>query len=172
MRKFLNSLNLWRRLGVVATVIWLAVVPPLFWYSEHDSLDYNASRLLESCLEGVAGLPKDADLLRSNVRSMKAQGASNEEVETYLAYKGVSFESLSSALSERQDCLIAANRNAALNPGTSYPVMFGWCALFAAAVWALMLSASFATRWVWAGRTVVPESLPRAPHPYKGNFPT
>ena len=152
MRKFLNRLNLWRRLGVVMTVIWLAAVPPLFWFSEQDGLDYHASNRLESCLDRVVGLPVDADRIRSNIRSMAAQGATLLEVDNYVIAQGLIPETVANAFQGLKLCEKAASKEAALNPGTSYPVMFGWCALFAASVWALLLSASFAARWVWAGR--------------------
>lgn len=154
MRKFLNSLNLWRRLGVVATVIWLAVVPPLFWYSEQNGLDYSASIRLESCLERVVGVPADADRILSNVRSMRTQGASDLEIDTYITSEGLIPEIVARAYKGRRLCETAASKEAVLNPGTSYPMLFGMCLLFAAAMWAILLSVSFAARWVWAGRSV------------------
>lgn len=154
MRKFLNRLNLWRRLGVVITVIWLAVVPPLFWYSEQDSLEYGVSSQLAYCSDRIVGLPADAEKIRSNIRAMANQGATVLEVDDYLIALGLIPETVANALKGLKLCEEAASKEAALNPGTSYPVLLGGCALFAAAVWALLLSASFAVRWVWAGRSV------------------
>lgn len=156
MKNLLTSLNIWRRLGVVLTVVWLVVVPPLFWISEKDGLNYNVSSQLDDCLERVGGLPLDADRIRSNIQLMAARGATLVEVDNYVIAEGLVPKVVAPAFREWRACSEASSRYAAVNQGIGYPVTLGWCALFAAAVWVLSLSANYAARWVWAGRSVTP----------------
>lgn len=53
MRKFLNRLNLWKRLGVVVTVLWLGCAPLVFLQLAHSDRFELASMLAEHCWTNI-----------------------------------------------------------------------------------------------------------------------
>ncbi len=115
----MRKLNVWNRLGIVLTVLWLVIAPLVFVGRDN----YNFSKFLEA-----------------NSSQACWQLAEKAKPEDFL--------------SEQKSCLEARTLaiNSEIRSQLSYATYVGFSFALAAVVWVLAYIATYATRWILAGR--------------------